>query len=51
MIVIKKLITVSIQEERNYISDTQGIAYAMEKSEQICNMAQDIINTKRFNTL
>ena len=36
---------------KNYEFDTQGIAYAMEKSEQICNMAQDIINTKRFKTL
>ena len=36
---------------KNYEFDTQGIAYAMEKSEQICNMAQDIINTKRFMTL
>ena len=36
---------------KNYEFDTQGIAYAMEKSEQICNMAQDIINTKRFKTI
>ena len=36
---------------KKYEFDTQGIAYAMEKSEQICNMAQDIINTKRFKTL
>ena len=37
--------------KNNYEFDTQGIAYAMEKSEQICNMAQDINNTKRFKTL
>jgi len=36
---------------KNYEFDTQGIAYAMKKSEQICNMAQDIINTKRFKTI
>ena len=36
---------------KNYEFDTHGIAYAMEKSEQICNMTQDIINTKRFKTL
>ena len=36
---------------KSYEFDTQGIAYAMEKSEKICNMAQDIINTKRFRTL
>ena len=36
---------------KDYEFDTQGIVYAMEKSEQICNMAQDIINAKRFKTL
>ncbi len=36
---------------RSYEFDIQGISYAMEKSEKICNMAQDIINTKRFKTI
>ena len=36
---------------KNYEFDTQGIAYAMEKSEQICNMAQDIINSKNFKQI
>ena len=31
---------------KSYEFDTQGIAYAMEKGEKICNMAQEIINTR-----
>jgi hypothetical protein len=31
---------------KSYEFDTQGITYAMEKSEKICNMAQEIINTR-----
>ena len=36
---------------KNYEFDVQGIDYAMEKSEQICNMAQDIINSKNFKQI
>ena len=35
---------------KNYEFDTQGIAYAMEKSEQICNMAQ-YLNQLKFSKL
>ena len=36
---------------KSYEFNTQGIAYAMEKSEKICSMAQEIVNIKRFKTL
>ena len=31
---------------KSYEFNTQGIAYAMEKGERICNLAQEIINTR-----
>ena len=36
---------------RSYDFNTQGITYAMEKSEKICNMAQTIIQSNQFHKI
>ena len=36
---------------KSYDFNTQGIKYAMEKSEKICNMAQNIIQSNQFNKI